>query len=144
MGKLPNGEECNCSWMEKAQAVCLVIAALGGLFTGIATLVIGALNSSAIEQNQKTIDTVKTEQEVVSAKAAEVKNSLDTRSVVTDKKLGTILETTKTLEESNGPSLWANWKYLQSIAIESDKAEDFAKAKEAKRVYDEFLKKPKN
>lgn len=59
-----NGDkECTCSWMDKAKAICLVIAALTTATGSITAAVFGALNRQTGLSNGQKLEAVETKQD---------------------------------------------------------------------------------
>ena len=82
---------CPCSWLDKAKAVALVIAAVG---TGIITPVLAALNLNRTEHvvDGQVVTHQKQDENAVkidaaATTAAEVKNTLNAKESKTDAKL---------------------------------------------------------
>lgn len=127
MGKTPEGDDCECSWMEKAKAICMVIAALTTAIASITAAIFGSLN-------HQRIDTVQTTQDVQVEKAEERDAKLEKIDKAAEK-------TATTVTDTLGPQLWSTWKYLQGVAEDYPTPENIAKAKEAKLAYDTYTRK---
>lgn len=83
---------CPCSWMDKAKAICLVIAAVGGLVASTTAAIFSGLNNrqgSAIEsrqvENSAKID-------AAASTAVAVKEKLVESKSITDAKLDRIAD----------------------------------------------------
>lgn len=125
---------CPCSWLDKAKAISLVIAALTTSVASIAAAVLGAMN-------HERIDDVRNVQGVQVERASEVRETLERQTESTDAKLVKIEKSTAAAREAIGPQLWTAYKYAESISDFDPTPENLAKTKEAKAAYENYLKK---
>lgn len=84
-------EPCPCTVMERAKAVCLVIAALGGLITGTIGAVVGLVNHG-------TVTEIKTDQSAHIQKSDESREILDVRTKKIEDKTDKTAATVKSVE----------------------------------------------
>lgn len=94
--------------------------------TVIALAYIAAMANS----NHDKIDKVEIKQDEAATKATEVKTVLD--------------EKIKEDEKATGMQLYTAWRYLADIASITESSKDIAKANEARKLYEEHLKKYAN
>lgn len=101
------------------------------------TMVFVLWTAQQSSQNNDQIRKVETRQEVVidkqreaAQKTTEVKETLDEKSAADEKALGI--------------QLYSTWKYLEDVAALSMRPQDVGKAAEAKKVYENHLKKHNN
>lgn len=137
MGKNANGDDCECSWMDKAKAIGVVIAAVGSTIG----VILGGLNlnKNANIEDKQHVQAQKTDE--AAAAAEEVKKAVEARDVKTDKTVAKIDKIENVLANTTGSNLKASWSYLQRIADETQLPEDVEAARIAKKAYDDFVKK---
>lgn len=97
------------------------------MFFNFATLAVTLYIAHLSSNNTDKIEQVTRNQTEIDTKTDNVKSALD--------------EKTKEQARSTEIQLWSTWKYLESIAEGSGSPEDKLKAIEAKRLFDEQVRK---
>lgn len=96
----------------------------------VVTVIALAYIAAMSTKNGDKIEKVEVKQDEAATKAIEVKTTLD--------------EKIKNDEKASGMQLYTAWRYLADVASLTESAKDIAKANEARKLYEDHIKKHNN
>lgn len=138
---MPDEEEgkehvCQCSWMDKAKAICLVIGALTTAGASIIGAVVGLMNRESTHEIRTTqtehVETAKAN----AGKLDKIEATTNKTELVAEKTERAAVTAATLAQDTVGPQLMSSWLYLKSLSDENPTAENNKRTAEAKAALD--------